>query len=344
METLWFCLVAAMLAMYVVFDGFVIGTGVIHLIVGRTDDERGIVKQTIGPVWDANQVWLLATGGTLYFAFPTLYASSFSGFYLPLMIVLWLLILRGIALGFRNQIEGRVWVPFWDVVFAGSSVLLAIFYGAALGNVVRGVPLDDRGRFFEPLWTDFAPRGMTGILDWYTVLAGVVALAVIALHGALWVRLKSEGSVALRSGSLVAPLWWTSLLGTAGITVATLGLQPQVWANLTNHPWGFGFPAIAVAGLVGVRWFASRERETAAFLSSCAFVTGMMSSAAFGLFPFVLPSSMDPGAGMTAHAAAAPLYGLKVGLAWWVPGMFGVTAYFVYAYRKFAGKVTPEPH
>ena len=342
METLWFCLVVAMLSMYVVFDGFVIGAGVIHLVVGRNDDERGIVKKTIGPVWDANQVWLLAAGGTLFFAFPTLYASSFSGFYLPLMMILWLLILRGIALGFRDQMEGRVWVPFWDTVFAGSSLLLAIFYGAALGNVVRGVPLDENGRFFEPLWTNFAPRGMTGILDWYTVLTGVVALVVIALHGALWVLLKTDGIVAARCRALVSPLWWSVLLGTAAITVATLSLQPQVWGNLTKSPWGFVFPAVAVAGLAGMRLFVAKQRERHAFLASCAFVIGMLWSAAFGLFPFVLPSSVDPALGMTAHAAAAPLYGLKVGLAWWIPGMLGVAAYFVYAYRKFAGKVTAE--
>jgi len=131
METLWFWLVGVTLAMYVVFDGFDLGVGMLHLVVARSDDERRIVKHTIGPVWDANQVWLLAGGGTLYFAFPELYASSFSGFYLPLMIVLWLLILRGVALAFRNMIDGAVWAPFWDVVLAGSSLLLALFYGAA---------------------------------------------------------------------------------------------------------------------------------------------------------------------------------------------------------------------
>src|SRR3990172_3804775 len=169
METLWFCLVAGMLALYVVFDGLDIGAGIAHLIVARNDRERRIVLRSIGPVWDGNEVWLIAAGGTLYFAFPALYASSFSGFYLPLMMVLWLLILRGISIEFRNHLEGAAWSPFWDVVFSLSSILLAVFFGAALGNVVRGVPLDAGGSFFEPLWTDWQPRGETGILDWYTV-------------------------------------------------------------------------------------------------------------------------------------------------------------------------------
>ncbi len=136
METIWFCLIAIMIAMYVVLDGFDLGAGAIHLLVARTDRDRRLVLRSIGPVWDGNEVWLLAVGGTLYFAFPALYASGFSGFYLPLMIVLWLLILRGISIEFRNHLERPVWAAFWDVIFSGSSLLLAVFYGAALGNVV----------------------------------------------------------------------------------------------------------------------------------------------------------------------------------------------------------------
>src|SRR5277367_6789127 len=155
MGTIWFCLVAVMIAGYVVLDGFDIGVGILHLWLARTDDERRVLIRTIGPVWDGNEVWLLAAGGTLFFAFPALYAAGFSGFYLPLMIVLWLLMLRGISIEFRNHLAGPVWAPLWDVVFSGSSALLAIFYGAALGNVVRGVPLDGSGFFFVPLWTNF---------------------------------------------------------------------------------------------------------------------------------------------------------------------------------------------
>src|SRR6201997_3925470 len=190
METLWFSLVAAMIAVYVVLDGFDLGAGVIHLFVARNDVERRTVLASIGPVWDGNEVWLLAGGGTLYFAFPALYASAFSGFYLPLMVVLWLLILRGVAIEFRNHLQSPVWGPFWDAVFCGASALLAIFFGAALGNVVRGVPLDASGYFFLPLWTDFAAGKDTGILDWYTILVAVAAFLALTLHGSLWVALK----------------------------------------------------------------------------------------------------------------------------------------------------------
>src|SRR5271155_4420963 len=150
MGTIWFCLVAVMLAGYVVLDGFDIGAGILHLWIARDDAERRIVLRSIGPVWDGNEVWLIAAGGTLYFAFPALYAASFSGFYLPLMMVLWLLILRGISIEFRSHVGGHIWLAFWDGTFALASILLAVFYGAALGNVVRGVPLDVEGHFFEP--------------------------------------------------------------------------------------------------------------------------------------------------------------------------------------------------
>src|SRR5271167_829908 len=176
MPTIWFMIVAVMVAMYVLLDGFDIGAGAIHLFIAKNDIERRTILRAIGPVWDGNEVWLLAAGGTLYFAFPQLYASSFSGFYLPLMVVLWLLMLRAIGIEFRAHIENRVWQDFFDAIFSGSSILLAVFFGAALGNVVRGVPLDATGCFFEPLWTNFKLRPETGILDWYTLLIGGMAL------------------------------------------------------------------------------------------------------------------------------------------------------------------------
>jgi cytochrome d ubiquinol oxidase subunit II len=157
LPVLWFWIVAVMIAMYVVLDGFDLGAGVVHLAVAKTDEERRKVLRSIGPVWDGNEVWLLAGGGVLYFAFPALYASSFSGFYLPLMVVLWLLILRGTSVEFRSHIRNAVWRPMWDVIFSFSSTLLAVFFGAALGNVVRGVPLNKEGEFFLPLWTNFQP-------------------------------------------------------------------------------------------------------------------------------------------------------------------------------------------
>src|SRR5689334_14787033 len=176
MGFIWFWLVAVMIVGYVVLDGFDLGVGVLHLFLVRNESERQATLHSIGPVWDGNEVWLLAGGGTLYFAFPLLYASSFSGFYLPLMMVLWLLMLRGLGLELRNHLDTDVWRNFFDFIFSLSSILLAIFFGAALGNVIRGVPLRPDGYFFEALWTNWRVGTDPGILDWYTVMAGVVAL------------------------------------------------------------------------------------------------------------------------------------------------------------------------
>ena len=172
MPTLWYCLVAFMIAVYVLLDGFDLGVGIVHLGVARTDAERRTVIGSIGPVWDGNEVWLLAGGGTLFFAFPVLYASSFSGFYLPLMMVLWLLILRGISIEFRSLVPGPLWSPFWDLFFCVSSALLAIFFGAALGNVVRGVPLDAREISSSHFGLISRFGAAAGVLDWYTILVG----------------------------------------------------------------------------------------------------------------------------------------------------------------------------
>ena len=343
METLWFCLVAFMLAAYVVFDGFDLGAGIVHLVVARTSEERRTVLATIGPVWDGNEVWLLAAGGTLYFAFPTLYAAGFSGFYLPLMMVLWLLILRGCSIEFRNHIDGEAWKPLWDGVFWFSSTLLAIFLGAALGNVIRGVPFDATGRFFEPLWTDFRPGPDAGILDTYTVLVGIAAYASLALHGALWVALKTRDPIAGRARKLARAAWFGAIVSVGAVTLCSVIVQPQILKNLARYPWGYVFPALAIAGLAGVGWFTARKLEARAFLSSCAYLAGMLASAAFGVYPYVLPSVTDPERALTISNASAGSYGLHVGLVWWSLGMVLVAIYFTFLYRQFAGKVSLKP-
>jgi cytochrome d ubiquinol oxidase subunit II len=341
MGIVWFCLVAVMITVYVLLDGFDLGAGAIHLIVAKTDEERRQVLASIGPVWDGNEVWLIAAGGTLYFAFPALYASGFSGFYLPLMMVLWLLILRGTSIEFRNHIKSKVWDPLWDFVFSASSLLLAVFFGAALANVVRGVPLDASGYFFEPLWTNFQLGDDVGILDWYTILVGILALAVLVMHGSLWVRMKTTGPVSERAAMLARQVWWAVLVLTALVTVATFKVQPQVKENLTTWPVALILPLLAVAGLAGVQFELVKHDERKAFFASCLYIAGMLTSVVFGVFPMVLPAR-NPIYSLTVNGAKAPDYGLKVGLIWWIIGMILATGYFTFVYRSFAGKVVVE--
>jgi cytochrome d ubiquinol oxidase subunit II len=337
MGTLWFCLVAGMIATYVLLDGFDLGVGAIHFLVAKTTEERQQVIATIGPVWDGNEVWLIAAGGTLYFAFPSLYASAFSGFYLPLMIVLWLLILRGTSIEFRNHVGSNVWMPLWDFLFCATSLLLAVFYGAALGNVVRGVPLDGSGYFFEPLWSNWRLGEVTGILDWYTVLVGLCAIAALGMHGALWLQMKTAGVVNDRAGLLAKRAWWGVVSLTAIVTLATLSVQPQVRMNLFVWPWGVVFPALAIGGLIGVRWNLARKNETNTFFASCAYLAGMLTSVVFGVYPMVLPAR-DTAHSLTIQSAKAGANGLKVGLVWWTIGIILAAVYFSIVYTSFVGK------
>lgn len=339
MELFWFCVVAYTLAMYVVLDGFDIGAGIVYLLIGRTDSDRVTIHRAIGPVWDGNEVWILAAGGTLYFAFPLLYASSFSGFYLPLMIVLWLLMLRGLGIEMRHHLGHPMWKTFWDGSFALGSILLSVFYGAALGNVVRGVPLNADGYFFEPLWTSFTVQPDSGILDWFTVLMGLVGCSTLTAHGANYLAMKTTGPVAERSRMMAGRVWWVVAGSSIAALIAVTSIRPDIWTNFADHPWGYAFPVAGAAGLAGMLIFNRMGNATPAFLSSACFILGMMASTAFGLFPVVLPASTDPGHSLTIYNTAAGSYGLGVGVVWWTIGMVMVTAAFTYLFFKFRGKV-----
>jgi cytochrome d ubiquinol oxidase subunit II len=339
MAQLWYVAITAMLAAYAVLDGFDIGAGIIHLIAARDDGQRRAVLRSIGPVWDGNEVWLIAAGGALFLAFPALYAASFSGFYLPLTIILWLLVLRGISLEFRGRVESLVWAQLWDAVFFAASAALAGFYGAAIGNVVRGVPLDVTGYFFLPLWTDFAAGKDVGILDWFTVMVGLAAFFALAEHGALWVAMKTEDELAERCRWLAGALWWAVILFTALIAALSPLVQPHLLEPVARHPWGYVFPAVAVIGLFGMRHFNRLATEKHAFGCSCLYILGIVASIAFGLFPYVLPSNLDPALGLTIYNASAPARSLTIGMVWLVPGIILATGYMVAAYRSFAGKV-----
>jgi cytochrome bd ubiquinol oxidase subunit II len=197
----------------------------VYLFVAKTEQERQLALRAIGPVWDGNEVWLLAAGGTLFFAFPLLYASAFSGFYLPLMIVLWLLILHAISIESRSPSHGPLWRTFSDGVFAFASTMLTVFFGAALANVVRGVPLGADNYFFLPLWTNWQTGAHPGILDWYTVIGGVHAVLALGMHGSLYLALKTEGELEQRSFRWAQKLW-PAVLAVSLLSLPEMGAHP----------------------------------------------------------------------------------------------------------------------
>jgi len=340
MLLVWFLLVAIMITAYVVLDGFDLGAGVLHLFIAKTDEERKLVIRTIGPVWDGNEVWLLAGGGTLYFAFPLLYASGFSGFYLPLMIVLWLLILRGIGVELRMHLDSPVWRGMFDGSFAIASLLLTIFFGAALGNVIRGVPLQPDGYFFLPLWTNWRVGAQPGILDWYTVIAGLVALVALTIHGAYYVALKTDGELNARSRGVARFLWPIQVLLTVISLFATLYIRPSLLVNYEHFPVLYVIPVLVVASLLGIWWSERKSNDRAAFLSSCAYLIFMLVGAAAAVYPNLLLSTTDPALNITVYNAHSGEHSLSIGLIWWGLGLAIAIGYFVFVYKMFRGKVT----
>jgi len=339
MGFIWFWLVAVMIVGYVVLDGFDLGVGVLHLFLVRTEAERRASLRSIGPVWDGNEVWLLAGGGTLYFAFPLLYASAFSGFYLPLMIVLWLLVLRGVSLELRNHIDVGVWLALLDGVFGLSSALLTIFFGAALANVLRGVPLQADGYFFLPLWTNWRPGVSPGILDWYTVIGGLVALVALTLHGTLWLAIKVSGDLAKRACSLINPLLALVSLLTIVSLIATIAVRPASLDNYYHYPFTFIVPVGVLACLAGIWFFNRNHQPVKAFLSSSVYLFFMLAGACWGVYPTLLPATTGADRDITVGRALSGPHTLSVGLAWWIFGMTLAIGYFVFVYSHFKGKV-----
>jgi cytochrome d ubiquinol oxidase subunit II len=339
METLWFVLVAFMLVAYAALDGFDIGVGIIHHFVARNEDERSLTLRSIGPVWDGNEVWLIAAGGALFFAFPRLYASSFSGFYLPLMIVLWLLMLRGMGVELRSHVADPLWRSFFDFIFSFASLLLAVFYGAAVGNVVRGAPLNAEGYFFEALWTNFRVGRDPGILDWYTALIGLLSFVTLTVHGANYLLVKTEGDVHERARRLARKGWSALVLMTALSLIATLYIRPQVLDNFRLHAWGWVIPFAVACALAFMRYCYAKRRDVAAFLASVVYIASMLGGAAFAMHPYLLPATTDPSYGLTIYNSQTGAYSLTVGLVWWLSGVALAVLYFTFLYRSFRGKV-----
>jgi cytochrome d ubiquinol oxidase subunit II len=333
MATAWFCLLAFMLTVYVVLDGFDLGAGILHLFVA----DRRVVLAAIGPVWDGNEVWLIASGGLLVFAFPQVYATAFSGIYLPLMMVLWLLVLRGLAIELRSHHDNPLWHQFFDVVFAGASTVLALVLGVALGNVVRGVPLDASGTFELSLFA--GQPGEAGAIDWYTASVGAFAVAALGAHGAMFLRWKTH----LDLDRLPFRLWVVTAALAVAVTVETAFVRPQLFAHFAGRPGLWVVALAVVAGVAGVFVALRRRRELWGFLASSAVIAGLLALVAGALYPLILPSTVD--ARYSLDITASNDHGsLAIGLAWWIPAIALAIGYFVYLFRSFRGKATGDYH
>jgi cytochrome bd ubiquinol oxidase subunit II len=335
LNTAWFLLLAFMLAGYAVLDGFDLGVGAVHLLLGRDRGERARLIDSIGPVWNGNEVWLLGAGGALVAAFPTLYAASFSGFYLALMLVLWLLLLRGIGIEFRHQIHHPLWEDFWDVVFSIASALLALLFGVALGNVLRGVPFEANGEF----------RGTFAVLlNPFSIVGGLLGVATLSMHGACWAALKTDGDLQARARRFASMLWWASLALLALMVGASFIVRPDFAHNFTDHLWPIVVPLLTLGALVGARAFIGRD-DLRAFLCTSGYIAGILASIAAGLYPVLLPAAPGSAApGLDIYNAAAPRGSLLYALVIYLVGLTIVSVYLVNIYRVWKGKTRPVYH
>jgi cytochrome bd ubiquinol oxidase subunit II len=334
----WFVIAALMLAGYVVLDGFDLGAGALHLFVAKTDSERRQVLGAIGPYWDGNEVWLLAAGGVLFLAFPRVLASGLSGFYFAIFLVLWALILRGIAIEFRSHVEQPLWRAAWDGVFAVASTVLPLLFGTALGNLVRGVPLSAEGWFSLALFTDFTPRSPVGILDWYTAGAGAFAVLAIAAHGATFLVWKTDGGVHERSRRAAIALYSAVALAWPALTVSTAAVNAPMLSAAVGRPLSILSLLLALAGLAAVAAGLRAHRELQTFLGSSAFLAGVLGATAASTFPVMLRSIGDDSASLTAYNANAGPESLRAGALWWPFGLLIVLIYVATLFSLHRGK------
>src|SRR5215475_3046495 len=233
----WYSIVSLMLIVYVVLDGRNFGAGMLHWRVARTPEERRQVIAAIGPLWSWHEVWLVGFGGTLVAVFPKFLASAFAGYYLALFLILWCLILRGVSLEVGGHIDDRMWQGFWDFVFVLANTLLAVLFGAAAGNLARGVPLTSDGTFSMAFFTDFTPRGDVGLLDWYTVSVALFSAVALAAHGATYLTLKTEGGVHDRSERYARALWAAAVPLLVVVTVETAEVRPGLIGHAIHDPY-----------------------------------------------------------------------------------------------------------
>lgn len=332
MTTIWFVILAGLLIGYAVLDGFDLGVGTLHLWIARTDEERRVTLHAIAPVWDGNEVWLVAWGASLFLAFPRAFAVAFSGFYLPLVFALWLLMGRGIAIEFRHHVVDPLWRGAWDVIFSISSLLLTVLYGVAVGNVVTGVPINDQGYF-------------QGLFEWmlnpYALLMGLFSLVILGVHGAVYLCLKADGALQVRARDFAARLWLVLVALAVAVTLATFAARRQMLQNFEAAPAWLVAPLLAAVFLVLLRRALRRRDDGLAFLSSCGLICALLASTAIGLYPYLLLSGPHPERSLTiANAAAAPA-GLFAGALWMIPGVILLAIYQGVVYRTFKGKVVP---
>ena len=332
---IWYILFVVIISGYLILDGFDMGVAVLHLFVARNDGERRVTLNSIGPVWDGNEVWIVLGGGALFAAFPLVYASLFSGFYSAMMLVLLVMILRTCALEFRSKRPGYGWRALWDVVFAASSFGLALLLGVAFGNIVSGMPIDAAGDMRITL---------IEMLNPFAVLVGVTAVVMVTMHGALYLEMRTEAEVQKRVKRAIPALMLVFAVLIALVVLATLLFRPHLVTNYQNNIWPVIFPLAAVIALATAWRKQSAGKYVSAFVASAAMIALTVTTAAAGMFPNMLISTTDPLFDLTIYNAASAPNTLTIMLVIALLGMPIVLAYTAAVYFIFRGKFKLDTH
>jgi len=334
LQVTWWLLIGLVLSIYMILDGFDLGVGFWHLFA-RKDSARRALLRSIMPFWDGNEVWLLTGGGAVFAAFPAVYATVFSGFYLALMLVLVGLIFRAVAIEFRDQSDSVAWKTGWDIAFSVGSIVPALLYGVAMGNVIRGVSIDAAGNYTGSFFD---------LLNPFSLLTGVTGLAMFAAHGALFASMKTEGELSRQALSWAkgSSLAYVILLALCAIAVATTfrGLL----GNYLASPGLWAIPVLTIAAATGSCALSVAGRTSSAFLASSLGMLGLMATVQSALFPNWVPAANNPAYSLTIAGASSSALTLKTMLILAIIGVPIVLIYTTWVHLTFRGKVAEEAY
>jgi len=332
LQNIWFFLWGLLWAVYFMTDGFDLGIGSLLPFVGKNDQQKRIMLNSMGPLWDGNEVWLITAGGVTFAAFPLVYAVMFSSLYSALMLILFALILRGVSLEFRSKVESAKWRAIWDACTFIGSLAPAILFGVAFANIFQGIPFDNEGIYHGTLLT---------LLNPYGILGGILFLLLFLEHGALWLGIKTEGELHDRSMKVANGLW-PVLLVVAVIFLIATKFATNLYGNYTEHPLLFAVILVTVAALVGVKIFIKKRAPFKAWFSSALTIVGATFFGVIGLFPNLFPSSLDPAYSLTAHNASSSPLTLKIMLIVVILFIPVVIGYQIWTYTLFKDKITGQ--
>jgi cytochrome d ubiquinol oxidase subunit II len=332
LETIWFVLWGVLWAVYFMLDGFDLGLGALAPFLARSDTDKRVVYNSMGPFWDGNEVWLITAGGVTFAAFPTAYAVMFSALYTPLLLLLFPLIIRAVALEFRSKLDSEGWRKLWDVCHFLGSFVPALLLGVAFANIFRGIAIDAEGEFHGNLLTLLNPYGLLG---------GILFVLLFLVHGALWLAIKAEGNLEARAGRTAAGLWWIELAVAVVFLVATW-FATNLYKNYLTYPALLILPLVTVVALLAIRAFIAKNAWWKAWLASCLTIVGATLFGVVGLYPNLLPSSLDPADSLTIFNAASSPLTLKIMLGVALTFVPIVIIYQIWSYYVFRGKVTEE--